>query len=152
MSVSHWWVGFLIDEAEHERVLVRFQEAADKAVANPAADSILEAWKRRPSDFDHGDSYGSIADGERINAFISAFNVPAFRELGLEFFKGELRDHIAEQRFFRFVSVRRCTPVSIVWQVLGPERALLLPGNLGNLLLRAAEVPSAVEKVEQAYS
>ena len=157
MSVDHWWVGFLVDEAEYGRVQLRFQEAAQQAVPDAAVLSILATWRRKPSDFDHGDVEKSlalgVAGGERVNSFISAFNLPAFREFGFRFLKpnGEFLDFVAEHRCFRFVSVQRCTPVSVVWQVLGPDRALLLPGHMGNLLLRPAEVPAALESVEKAY-
>jgi hypothetical protein len=153
MSVHHWWVGILLDEAEYARVQARFQEAAQQAVADAAAQSVLATWKSRPSDFDHGGVEEPVAGGEQVNSFISAFNLPAFREFGLRFVKpqGQFWDFVAEDRFFRFVSVRKCTPVSVVWQVLGPERALRLPGDMGNLLLRPAEVPATLENVENAY-
>lgn len=46
----------------------------------------------------------------------------------------------------------RHTPVSVVWHALGYERAILLPGHFGNMLLHPGEVAGAKERVRLAYA
>jgi hypothetical protein len=43
----------------------------------------------------------------------------------------------------------RHTPVSIVWHALGYERASLLPGRMGNILLSPPEIADAEEAEER---
>ena len=53
---------------------------------------------------------------------------------------------------FRMAITARHTPVSIVWHALGYERACLLPGRMGNMLLRPSEVAAALEQTRRAYA
>jgi hypothetical protein len=148
MAVSHWWFGFLIDQAEHDDLSPGFLAAAENAVTTPEAKAVLSSWMRRPSDFDEP------GPGEQANDFIRAYNLSGFDEFAFRFVGGEgdCVRFLDDGHLFRFVTTRQVTPMSVVWQVLGPERALMLPGRMGNLLLSPADVPECHDQVSEAYA
>ena len=113
----------------------------------------LEAWRQRPTDFEQAAAISQ--DGAaRANAFIWAFNLSGFDQLAEQmvtqsktFAAFALEDHL-----FRMTVCARHTPASIVWHALGHARADLLPGQMGNLLLRANQIAPALETTQQAYA
>lgn len=152
MSFDHWWFGFILDEADYRRVKPAFDAAAKRAVLSPQATEALAAWRRRPSLIEEG-SRRTPEDAELTNAFIWAFNLPGFDDFAAEFAMqdGSFGEYMTEERVFRFVSIPRHTPVSILWHVLGEERAELLPGRFGNMLLGPGAIDEALERVVSAF-
>jgi hypothetical protein len=155
MSVSHWWFGLLLDDAEHDRVRRPFEEAATGSPTTPAEQQVFATWIRDPARFDDQDPDDpfSSASGDELNAFIAAFDLPGFRELALRLIQpeGDLHDLFDEGRIFRFTMLARNTPASVVWQALGPDRALQLPGRLGNLLLRPSQIAAVHDEVVELH-
>lgn len=79
----------------------------------------------------------------------SGFDELALRFLGRD---GDRSRFLEDGHLFRFVSTRQITPMSVVWQALGADRALMLPGQMGNLLLGPAEVAASRDQVSEAYA
>jgi hypothetical protein len=156
MGFHHWWWGFFTDENEYTRLLPYFTEAAKKAVLSPKSQQAFDAWRRRPSDFEQDALTEETA--AQINAFIWAFNLPGFNELAYDLLAVRSRTpgfdagFDIEARFFRWASTAKNTPVSIIWHALGYERASLLPGRMGNMLLHPREIADAKERVCRAYA
>jgi hypothetical protein len=154
MSFDHWWAGFFIDESAYERLIPNFAEAAKKAVLSPASQQALAACRSRPSDFDENASASRPATATLANTFIFAFNLPGFDEFAEQLLVqgGRLVEFAGEKNFFRMAMTARHTPVSILWQALCAERAGLLPGRMGNLLLHPSEVSQAQEQTRRAFA
>ena len=152
MSFDHWWVGVFVDDATYELIKPDFAAAAKRAVISRQAHQAFAVWRHRPSDFEQGAAI-TEASAARVSAFISAFNLPGFDGLAERVLtqSGKFSGIAAEQHLFRMLITARNTPVSIVWHALGFERAHLLPGQLGNLLLHAREIDEASEKTQRAY-
>ena len=91
---------------------------------------------------------------QQANAFIRAFNLSGFDEFALRFTgrEGDRLHFLNDGHLFRFALTRQVTPMSVVWQALGPERAHMLPGRMGNLLLSPAEVAASQDQVSEAYA
>jgi hypothetical protein len=153
MSFDHWWIGFSADEAAYQAIKPDFTTAAASAVLSAESQTALAAWRRCPSDFEQA-AATTDATAAKLNAFIWAFNLPGFREFAGHFVTqaGRFSELASEQTLFRMLSTARTTPVSIVWHALGHERAGLLPGHMGNLLLHASEVDDALEQTHRAYA
>jgi hypothetical protein len=147
VSFDHWWLGLLLDPGDVERIAPEFAAAEAAAILSPEATRALAAWRAQPTRF------GRDAAGELVDAFIWAFNLPGFDALAERLCTdGDAYGNLlAPERVFRFAMIARHTPVSIVWQALGDARAAQLPGRMGNLLLRPAEVAGALAAVERAY-
>jgi hypothetical protein len=152
MSFDHWWFSFLVDDAEYRQFLPAFSRASKQAVLSEEASKAVAAWRERPEDFEHSGPDGKVS-GDLINAFLWAFNLPGFDSLGMEFLsqEGEFVQYLTPDRFFRFVSIPRNPPVSVLWHSLGYERANDLPGAMGNLLVMPDEATAALERVSRAY-
>jgi hypothetical protein len=152
MSFDHWWISVFVDAAEYEAFEPAFA-AAQKAAASSEATRILNAWRDRSFD-----SELDVATNEqiakRIDAFIQAFNLPGFAELARDICTqdGRFASFDLERHGFRMVIAARYTPVSVLWYALGYERAGLLPGQLGNLLLHPRETDSALRNTERAFA
>jgi hypothetical protein len=152
MSFDHWWASFFVDEREHERFKPAFSAAAEKAILTLRARQALESQRDDPSAFDQSQTNHDAAAA--ADAFIWAFNLPGFDRLAEEVLtqKGAFADFDAEKHHFRFVIAARHTPVSIVWRALGYDKAVLLPGLMGNMLLSPREIDAALEKVRRAHA
>src|SRR5262249_19673796 len=128
-------------------------EAAKKAVLSEESQRVIEAWRQRPADFEQ-DLTMSEEAAAQVDAFIWAFNLPGFDGLAREFLtqNGKFAGFVSQERWFRMVIAARNAPVSILWHALGYERASLLPGQMGNMLLHPNDVADAKEKVRRAYA
>ena len=51
VSVSQWWISFLIDEAEHARLLPSFRPAIEVPVPDEGQRAI-ELWRSNPESFE----------------------------------------------------------------------------------------------------
>ncbi|MYW05039.1 hypothetical protein [Streptomyces sp. SID3343] len=51
-----------------------------------------------------------------------------------------------------FAILRKTDQVSALWWVLGPERAAMLPGWCGDMILTPAEARAALPAVERAFT
>ena len=79
--------------------------------------------------------------------FIGAFSTPAFDALGKD-----VANQLDDDNSFRFVAVRRCTPLAVLWYALGEEWVNQLPGTLGNMFVPAAAVTPALAIAEAALA
>ena len=151
MSVSHWWFSFLVDEAEHARLLPAFKAAVAAPISEERQRGI-EAWRQNPASFE---SLAPLRGGvnPRINDFLWAFNLPGIAEFSERFFfsGGDFSSFLSEERCFRFVSIARNPPVAVLWHALGYERARSRPGTMGNLLVAPADLGDAEAAVSRAY-
>jgi hypothetical protein len=154
MSFAHWWLGFFADESAYASLEPHFSAAAQKAILTTAAEQALADWRARPADFEQDAFDASAAAAARVNAFIWAFNLPGFDELAKQLLtrEGTLAAVATEDCLFRIEMVARNTPLSIVWHALGNERASLLPGQMGNMLLHPREIEDALKQTRQAYA
>ena len=153
MSFDHWWVGLLIDERDYERFSRDFAAAADKAVLSPESRQAIEDWRQCPSGYEQeATMHGEAAD--RAHRFIWAFNLPGFDQLAEQFLTlgGKFAEFPMAERCFRIAMAARHTPLSIVWHALGYERAGLLPGQMGNMLLHPRDIESALKTTSIAYA
>ena len=153
VAFEHWWIGLWAGEDEYQSLQPHFSAAAEKTAVSLEAEHALAAWKLCPSDFEE-EAMTNERLAAQVNAFIWAFNLPGFVELANELLTkdGKLSAFCIEERIFRIAIAGRHTPASIVWHALGYERASLLPGRFGNMLLRAGDVAAAEEKVRSAYA
>ena len=154
MSFDHWWIGLFVDEAGYERLKPAFAAAAEQAVLSPQSEQAIAAWRKHPSDFDQGAAPRSPEAEDEPHRFIWAFNLPGFVELAGQFIVsgGTFTEFLVEEEFFQMATCARRTPVGILWQALGYQRASLLPGQMGNLLLHPREIEDAREKTRRAYA
>jgi hypothetical protein len=154
MSIDHLWIGYLLTEEDHARVLPRFEVA--RLLAAPAHAihvAAIEAWKANPEKFeDRQENWGKQA-GEAIDAFIWAFCLPGYDALMKAFTNkgGGLDDLSREDVVVRFTMTATFPPVAVLWHALGFERASALPGDRGNLLVHPRDVPRVLEEVTAAY-
>ena len=153
MSFDHWWLGLMLSESECARVADAFAAAAAKAILSEPSRAALRAWRDNPIDFEAASIDRNPNLAAPANAFIWAFNLPGFAELTARFVTqdGDFSDLLTEAHVFRFETTARLTPVSIVWHALGYERATLLPGQMGNVLLRPEDVARAQERIQRAF-
>ena len=94
------------------------------------------------------------AQAEALNAFIWAFNLPGYRELAGEILgaTGALEAFCNEEHVFRLAMAKRNTPLSLLWCTLGPDRAALLPGRLGNMLVSRDGIAAALDQTQRAFA
>jgi hypothetical protein len=153
VSFDHWWVGLFIDASEYTLLKPYFNEAAKKAVLSADSQRAIEAWRHHPADFEQEAAISEAAAAE-AHAFIWAFNLPGFDALAEEFLtqNGKFTEFVSEERSSRIIMASRHTPVSILWYALGYERACLLPGQVGNMLLHPNDVTAANEKIRLAFA
>jgi hypothetical protein len=153
MSFDHWWIGLFIDASECALLKPYFYEAAKKAILSADSQRAIEAWRHHPADFEQEATITEAAAAE-AHAFIWAFNLPGFDALAKEFLtrNGKFTEFVSEARSSRIVMASRHTPVSILWHALGYERASLLPGQMGNMLLHPNDVTAANEKIHLAFA
>jgi hypothetical protein len=154
MSFDHWWIGLFVDEAGYKRLKPAFAAAAEQAVLSPQSEQAIAAWRKHPSDFDQGAAPRSPEAEDEPHRFIWAFNLPGFVELAGQFCVngGTFTEFLVEEEFFQMATCARRTPVSILWQGLGYQRASQLPGLMGNLLLHPGEIEDAREKTRRAHA
>ena len=151
MSVRHWWISFLIDEAEYARFLTPFETARACPVPEEGTRGI-DLWRADPESFESLAFLRGVKN-EHVNDFLWAFNLPGFREFSKNFLlqSGPFGSYVREERVFRFVSLARNPPVAVLWHALGYERARALPGTRGNLLVAPGELEDAKTAVSRAY-
>jgi hypothetical protein len=154
VGVDYWWFGCFVDERMHERVRPHFAAAAANAALSEQAQRAIAAWRTQPTDFEQEAFITRPEVADQTNAFIWAFNLAGFVELTRRIVteEGSLAGILVEENSFRMAITARHTPVSIVWHALGYERACLLPGQMGNMLLRPSEVAAALEQTRRAYA
>jgi hypothetical protein len=154
MGVDYWWFGFFVDEDMHGHIERPFAAAAANTALSPASQRAIAAWRARPSDFEQEAFIERPETADQTNAFIWAFNLAGFIELARRMVTqgGPLSEMLVEETVFRMAITARHSPVSIVWHALGYERARLLPGQMGNMLLRPGEVEAALERTRRAYA
>jgi hypothetical protein len=154
VSFDHWWIGLFVDEVGYDLLKPDFVAAAERAVLSAQSHQAIAAWRNRPADFEQGASPPSPEAEDEPNTFIWAFNLPGFDELAKQFCVegGKFTEFLVEEDFFRMAVCGRHTPVSILWHALGYERASLLPGQMGNLLLHPREIEQARVKTRRAYA
>lgn len=153
MSVSYWWIGFFVDEAMHARIKPHFDAATANSALSREAQEAIAAWCDRPSGYEETAPSPTREKADRTNAFLRAFNLSGFVALARQLLAqdGALADLLREQKLFRMASTARHPPVSMVWHVLGFERAKGLPGQMGNMLLSPAEVEGALDATRRAF-
>ena len=64
----------------------------------------------------------------------------------------DVATQLDEDNSFRFVSMRRCTPLALLWYALGEDWVSQLPGTLGNMFVPAAAVAPALAIAEAALA
>ena len=151
MSFDYYWFSCLLDDAAHERFEPRFLEAKQRARLSTESQRALDSWESDLSQFDGGHSLSAEAS-RLIHPVMQAFNLPGFDDLGKAFVSGDLSDYMSEETSFRFIILKRGAPASVLWRALGFDRARVLPGLFGNLLLAAHEVEPALAQVRRAYA
>src|SRR5450631_3961356 len=131
MSFDHWWIGLFVDEAGYERLKPAFAAAAEQAVLSPQSEQAIAAWRKHPSDFDQGAAPRSPEAEDEPHRFIWAFNLPGFVELAGQFIVsgGTFTEFLVEEEFFQMATCARRTPVGILWQALGYQRAACFPAR-----------------------
>lgn len=154
MGVDYWWIGFFVDEPTYDRIEPHFAVAAANTTLSEQARQAIAAWRADPSDFEQEASISRPETADQANAFIRAFNLAGFVELTRQIVtqEGPLAEILIEKNFFRMAITARHPPVSIVWHALGYQRATLLPGQMGNMLLRHSEVEEALKNTRRAYA
>jgi hypothetical protein len=159
VSVDYWWIGCFVDGPAHARLEPYFTAASASSALTPEARQAIAAWRADPRRYEEEfvlDKAPEPADQvvDQINAFLCAFNLPGFMELARDITleSGALPDTVTEQNLFRMAITARHPPVSIVWHALGFERAVTLPGQMGNMLLLSGEVEAALEATRRVYS
>jgi hypothetical protein len=154
VGVDYWWFGFFVDERIYNLAQPHFAAAAKKTALSRQSRHAIAAWRVNPSDFEQEAFISRPETADQTNAFIRAFNLAGFVELTTDIVTGNgpLTEILNEQSLFRMAITARHTSVSIVWHALGYRRAHLLPGLMGNMLLRPDEVEEALEKARSAYA
>lgn len=148
MSFSHWWFSCLLAPVDEQRFQPLFAEAEQKAGLSPSDEEALRYWETHVERFSSTwERSASLEErkqqGEWYNRFVCAFNLPGYTELA-----AEVTSVLSDDTCFRFVSISRCSPGAVLWQTIGRKRATLLPGNMGNVFLRAQEVAAALTHTE----
>jgi hypothetical protein len=153
VSFGHWWIGYFIDQSGYEKIAPEFAAATARAVLPEQSQRALQAWRRGPSVFEQ-DLEMSEQTASQIHAYIWAFNLPGFDWLAEQLLTkgGSLNTLVDYDHVHQMIITSAHTPVSILWHALGAERASELPGQMGNLLLRADEIDEALAKVRRAYT
>jgi hypothetical protein len=154
VGVDYWWFGFFVDERMYNLVQPHFAAAAAKTTLSPESRHAIAAWRVNPSDFEQEGFISRPETADQTNAFIRAFNLAGFVELTTDIVTGNgpVTEILNERSRFRMAITPRHTSVSIVWHALGYRRASLLPGLMGNVLLRPDEVEQALETARSAYA
>jgi hypothetical protein len=152
MGVDYWWFGIFVDEDMHGHIEPHFAAAAANTALSPGSQRATAAWRARPTDFEQAAFIARPETADQTNAFIRAFDLTGFVELTRRIVIEGIPLVFAEETAFGMAITARHTPVSIVWHALGYERACLLPGQMGNLLLRPGEVEEALERTRRAYA
>jgi hypothetical protein len=153
MSFAHWWIAISIDEDDYKLIEPYFAAASEKAALSEESRQAIEAWRRDPSHIEQ-DSSNSETAALLANPFIGAFNLPGFDALAEQFLmaNGRFVQFCDEARVLKMAITARYTPVSILWSALGYDRAIRLPGRMGNMILRPDQIVRAQEKTHEAYS
>ncbi|WP_328622337.1 hypothetical protein [Streptomyces sp. NBC_00354] len=136
----------------------RLAPALEADRTNPAARRRWEAWQGAPlpdhrtwyTDRAHGDAIDSFWNltrpGEHVDDVCNGITDPEFHVMQ------DLWEPEPDPADM-FVSVhRKDYAVAALFHAIGPDRAALLPGWCGNVLLTAAEVRRTLPGVEQALN
>jgi hypothetical protein len=158
MSVSGMWVVAAIKEKRIAEIAESFQQIVAGHRARPENQAAWQAWCEG-ADLVPGyfpSPQPGIPNMVSPLPSVAAFNALASdmpwhdgAEGSLDLFSADVYDAIVEPLV---VSVRKGSPVAALFHGIGPERAQLLPGWMGNFLLTAAEVREVAPNVEQALS
>jgi hypothetical protein len=153
MSFDHWWLGLYVDAPAYAALRAPFAAAAERAVLSAESRAAIDAWRQRPSDFEQ-DIATTQERLDQANAFTWAFNLPGFDQLAAEMLTqgGRLTAFGPQEGYAQMTITGRHTPVSILWHVLGYDRAMLLPGRMGNMLLGADAIEAAQAQTRRAYA
>ena len=130
-----------------------FNEALKTSYLSPESQSTLEKWHLDPQCVVHRELSKGGWNTLDVNAFIWAFSLEGFLEFAIKLYamteEGILP--LDDRNNFAFYMFSRCSPVSILYFALGPERAALLPGFMGNMLLSPKEVSQALHSVNVVF-
>lgn len=145
MSFDFWWVLGFVKPEEDGLLRPYFDRALGDAEFNDKANAIFRKWRADPDCVMFSkDTYDDYV------AFCYAFLPP---DLGIHVVgTGDCTFDVGEDSVFKFLIFGGHSPCSLLWGVLGADRAAILPGVRGNLLLRPDEVGPALDAVEQAFS
>lgn len=150
MSFNHLWFSCLLSQADEQYFQPMFAEAQKKAILSSQSEEALQYWQSNLDRFTI-DWLLSVSleerkiHGEWYNRFVWAFNLPGYTELA-----AEIASFLSEETCFRYISIGGCSPVAVLWQAIGRERALLLPGTMGNVFLTAKQIASAAAQTKNA--
>jgi len=150
MGVESMWFSCFINDNEYERIVPHFWEANKRAFLSKEQEAAIEFWREQPLEID----WMNYDIGSRVNEFLCAFNLPGFDQLAESFCfnDGAFCDIMSEESTFRFIMTNRNTPVSLLWHALRYERAIQLPGKMGNLFVHREEVGLTLEKVQLVFA
>lgn len=152
MSFSYWWFSCFLSDSDHQRLLPLVSEAERKTVLQPETETVLAFWRSHPERFEESwmlSVYRDIRRQQSIwyDKFIATFNLPGYIEFGEAIVSEEF---LSKETCFRFIITRRCPPVAVLWHALKYERAVLLPGTMGNLFLSADQIADALTQTNYA--
>ena len=152
MSYGHWWFCKLVDDEEVAELRPAFEAAAAQVARSPAQQAAYREWLHAGECIDLRDGRRRAAEedqrvGNWFNEFTWIFNPEPFRELG-----EAVLATLDEDTSAGFLMMSNCAPVAVLWQALGAARAEKLPGVLGNLLIPADGVGTALAQVREAMA
>jgi hypothetical protein len=58
----------------------------------------------------------------------------------------------SENPYLGSIGTDRTVPTAVLWYAIGPDKAALVPGRFGNMLLQNAEIPDALERISSALA
>ncbi len=138
MSFDYWWMTALISHQEYMRFAPMFEEANHRVKQTRAGIDAVKKWQ-----YDPGLILGASEEClERQtqkfrNDFTTAFCIDAFEELW-DSIVGDIYKP-SNENVVKFIIYPNVPPVSILFVCLGPERAVHLPGQMGNYILSPEE-------------
>jgi hypothetical protein len=128
MGHSGFWMVFTLPDQTVEQLRPLVDPVLERAAAEPEAQAAWRDWLERPGRFEANPFWRTpLQDGDWMA-------------------------HVGESDLVGHFAVRKMEPVSFVFEGLGPERARLLPGFLGNFLLSAAELLAARGAINAAFA
>lgn len=145
MSFSYWWFSCFLNNTDYHELIPLASEAKRKANLRIWSSAELAYWQNHLKQ----SNISNELHKKNYNKFISAFSVDGYTEFAKEIID---KNMLSEENCFRFIITNRCPPVAILWQAIGYEKALLLPGNMGNIFLSSDELEDSLSKTNQAFA
>jgi hypothetical protein len=146
MSFSYWWFSCYLSDADYKRLSPMASEARRNAKLRPEGEAAIALWREHPEMFELDLMLSEPQKRQEqrtamYNEFIRSFNLPGYIEFGKELVA---TGFLSQETCFRFIITDRCSPVAALWHMIGYDRAMSIPGEMGNLFLSAGQVENAL--------